>query len=208
MPQPVLLIEQPLPTPKRGFQRILSIVAIVFSCMFFACAGCCFLILFLFRPVVTDTSAGAEAAAEIITEWKLPERFEGKSGVTMDNRLMRFDIARFAHRDGRGVLVVGQLHSKLMPYSQQQAQLQDIMEKIAPELKKLDVNESETRTLVIRGIPSQFQIGLGEDRASTTKYRQVTGHFRGKLDDSVLILQCEEGFLTEQEIDDFLNSIK
>ena len=126
----------------------------------------------------------------------------------MDNMLMRIDIARFAHREGRGILIVGQLHSKLMPYVQQQAQLQDFMEKIAPELKMIDLNDHATRTLVIRGVPSQFETGLGEDRASTSKYRQVTGHFRGKLDNAVLILQCEEGFITEQEIDDFLNSIK
>ena len=95
-----------------------------------------------------------------------------------------------------------------MPYIQQQAQLQDFIEKIAPELKMIDLNDHTTRTLVIRGVPSQFETGLGEDRASTTKYRQVTGHFRGKLDNAVLILQCEEGFISEQEIDDFLNSIK
>ena len=208
MPQFELPIETPQPSRKQGFQRLLSIFAIVFCSVFFACAGCCFLFLILFRPQVVDTPEGAEAAASLITEWKLPESFEGKSGLTMDNMAIRIDIARFVHREGRGTLVIGQLHSKLMPYVQQQAQLQDFMEKIAPELKKIDVNKSETRTLVIRGVPSQFQIGLGEDLASTTKYRQITGHFRGKMDDSVLILQCEEGFFTDQEINDFLNSIK
>ena len=126
----------------------------------------------------------------------------------MDNLIMRIDIARFIHREGRGILVVGQMHLKMLPYSQQQSQLKEFVEKIAPELKMIDLSEQSTRTLDIRGVPSQFEIGLGEDRASTTKYRQVTGKFRGKLDDAVLILQCEDGFLTDQEIEDFLNSIK
>ena len=208
MPKSELPIETPPPTRHRGFERLISISAIVFCGLFFVCAGCCFLTFFLFRPQVVDTTEGAEAAASMITDWKIPETFEGKSGVTMDNMLMRIDIARFVHREGRGILIVGQLHSKLMPYIQQQAQLQDFIEKIAPELKMIDLNDHTTRTLVIRGVPSQFETGLGEDRASTTKYREVTGHFRGKLDNAVLILQCEEGFITEQEIDDFLNSIK
>ena len=208
MPKSELPIETPPPTRHRGFERLISISAIVFCGLFFVCAGCCFLTFFLFRPQVVDTTEGAEAAASMITDWKIPETFEGKSGVTMDNMLMRIDIARFVHREGRGILIVGQLHSKLMPYIQQQAQLQDFIEKIAPELKMIDLNDHTTRTLVIRGVPSQFETGLGEDRASTTKYRQVTGHFRGKLDNAVLILQCEEGFISEQEIDDFLNSIK
>ena len=208
MPKFELPIETPPPTRYRGFERLISISAIVFCGLFFVCAGCCFISFFLLRPQVTDTTEGAEAAASMITDWKIPETFEGKSGVTMDNMVMRIDIARFVHREGRGILIVGQMHLKTFPYSQQQSQLQDFMEKISPELKMIDLNEHVTRTLVIRGVPSQFDIGLGEDRASTTKYRQVTGKFRGKLDDSVLILQCEEGFFTEQEIDDFLNSIR
>ena len=208
MPKFELPIETPLPKRSRGFERLLSISAIVFCVLFFMCGGCCFLSFLLFRPQVVDTTEGAEAAASMITEWKLPESFVGKSSVTMDNLIMRIDIARFIHREGRGILVVGQMHLKMLPYSQQQSQLKEFVEKIAPELKMIDLSEQSTRTLDIRGVPSQFEIGLGEDRASTTKYRQVTGKFRGKLDDAVLILQCEDGFLTDQEIEDFLNSIK
>ena len=208
MPKFELPIETPQPKRNRGLERLLSISAIVFCGLFFVCAGCCFFSFLLFRPQVVETTEGAETAASMITEWKIPESFEGKSGVTMDNMVMRIDIARFVHRDGRGILIVGQIHLKMLPYSQQQSQVKDFMEKISPELKMIELDEHASRTLVIRGVPSQFESGLGEDRASTTKYRQVTGNFRGKLDNAVLILQCEEGFITEQEIDDFLNSIK
>ena len=208
MPKIELPIENPQPAPRRGFERLLSISAIFFCGLFFVCSGCCVLSFLLLRPQVVETAEGADAAASIITDWKVPETFEGKSGVTMDNILMRIDIASFIQREGRGILLVGQMHIKMMPSSQQQSQLKEFMEKIAPELKMIDLSEHSTRTLEIRGVPSQFEIGLGEDRGSTTKYRQVTGKFRGKLDDAVLILQCEEGFLTDQEIDDFLNSIK
>ncbi len=208
MPRLELPIETPSPTRSRGFLRLLSIGAIASCGVFFMCAGCCVLTMFLFFPHVDATREGAETAASKITDWKLPESFEGKSGVTIDNMFMRFDIALYAHREGRGVLIIEQLHTNLMTYEQKQTYLKDTIERISPELKKIDLNEHETRTLVIREVPSQFEIGRGEDRASTTKYRQVTGHFRGKLDDAVLILQGEEGFLTDQEIDEFLNSIK
>jgi hypothetical protein len=208
MPKFELPIETLQPTRNRGLKRVLSISAIVFCGLFFVCSGCCFFSFFLFRPQVVDTTEGAMAAASMVTEWKLPESFEGKSGLTMDNMMIRIDIAKFVHREGRGILIVGQMHLKMFPFSQQQSQLRDFMEKTAPELKMIDLSEHTTRTLEIRGVPTQFEIGVGEDRASTTLYRQVTGNFRGKLDEAVLILQCEEGFITEQEIDDFLNSIK
>ena len=201
-------IETSQPARNQGFQRLLSIGAIVLCGIFFACAGCCFLLSYLIRNQVVETPDEVAGVVSNITEWNPPESFEGKSGVTLDLKLMRFDIARFVHREGRGVLIIGQLHSIPKPNSDQLSQLKGFMEQIAPELKKIDLNEQENRTLVIRGIPSQFEIGTGEDRASTTKFRQVTGTFRGKLDDSVLIFQCEERFITEQEIDDFLNSIK
>ena len=209
MPEPELPpSQQSVPARKRGFQRVLSIIAIIVCCSFFACAGFCFLGLLIFGPKNVDTPAGANEVASHILDWTLPNSFAGKTGSTVDNSLFRLDVARFAHQEGRGDLVVGQLHNKWMPYPGQYSQLQDIMEKLVPNLKKLDLTEQVTKNRIIRGVPATFQVGRGEDRASTTRYRQVIGHFRGKLNDAVLILEVEAEFMTDEEIETFLDSIK
>lgn len=197
----------PSPVPKTRLQRILSITAILFGCSFFACAGCCLLGMVLLGPKNFDTAEGAQQVAEQITTWTLPQNFTGKSGATMDNYLMRFDVARFVQKQGRGNLVVGQFHYKLLPTADLQLQLKDIMEKLNPDLKKIDLAESETKTRPINGGIAKFQIGQGEDRATTTRYKQLIGQFRGKLNNAIVILECEEGFLTDQEINDFIDSI-
>jgi hypothetical protein len=202
---PIIL---PTSAPKQKRFRLLSIITIAASCCFFTCAGCCFLTVLFFRPQEVDTPAGAIDVAARITDWTLPDNFVGKSGVTLDNMILRIEIARFSQQQGRGSLIVAQAHSKLMPFSGQRQQLQDLVEKFVPELKKVDLKQPGSRTMSIRTKPAEFEIGTGEDRASTTRYRQVMGHFRGKGDEAVLILQCEEESITEEAIDEFLNSIK
>jgi hypothetical protein len=44
--------------------------------------------------------------------------------------------------------------------------------------------------------------------SSTTRFRRVVGEFKGKLDSTVLILECEQEFLTVEELDAFLKSIR
>lgn len=209
MPEPDLpSTPAPVPARKRGFQRFLSIVAVIVFCGFFACAGLCFVGILMFGPKVVDTPAGAEEVASHILDWTLPKDFVGKTGSTVDNALFRLDVARFVHQEGRGVLVVGQLHNKWMAYPRQYTQLQDIVEKLVPGLRKLELTQQESRTLLIRGVPATFQVGQGEDLASTTRCRQVLGQFRGKLNDAVLILEVEEDFMTDEEVQNFLDSIK
>lgn len=82
------------------------------------------------------------------------------------------------------------------------------MQQYVPELKKIKIDDERVTATTVRGLPGEFQVGSGEDRASTTKYRQVIGRFRGKVDDALLILQFEDEILSDQEIDDFIKSIR
>lgn len=208
MPAPEMPISySPPPVRQRGIQRLLSIAAVVFCCGFFACAGCCVLGMFVFGPKNVDTPEGVVQVAEQMINLTIPENYVGKSANTLDNFFFRLEIARFVHPRGRGDLVLCQLHYKWMPGAEMPNQLQEFVEKLAPDLKKLDLIESETRTSTINGVSAKFEIGRGEDRATTRRYRRVIGRFKGKLDNSIVILECEEEFLSDQEITDFINSI-
>lgn len=198
-------INSPPPVRGRRLARIISILAVTSSCFLFATAGCCFLLGLVFRPTIDATPAGADTVAARIIDWKLPANFSGESGYTRENPLFLFESAKFVQQQGRGRLVVAQLKSKV---SLIKVPIQDLVDQYAPELRKLNIEDPQTRTMTVNGLPATFQIGRGEDRASTTKYRQVVGHFRGKLDEGILILQFEDDVLTDKEVDEFLNSIK
>jgi hypothetical protein len=193
---------------RRRTARLFSIITVVSSCFLFAGAGCCFLTMLLFRPKVVDTPAGAHDVAAQILDWTLPADFKGMSGSTVDNPLLLFEIAEFAQQQGRGHLLVAQLQSKRTSIPDHRKYIENLVDQSVPELKKINVEEHQTRKLSVNGLPAEFQIGRGEDRASTTKYRQVIGHFRGKRDEAILILQFEDDLLTDKDIDDFLKSIK
>jgi hypothetical protein len=192
---------------KTVLQRVISIVAIFVCCGFLSCAGCCVLTMALLGPKNFDTPEGAEKVAADILSWTLPKNFAGKSAAVMDNFLMRFEVARFVQKQGRGNLVLGQLHYKWMPGTDLHLHLLEIVEKIAPDLKKIDVAESETRSPMINGAKAQFEIQKGEDRATTTRYRRVIGHFQQRLNTVIVILECEEEFLADEDLEDFINSI-
>lgn len=194
--------------------RILYFLSVASSCALFACAGCCYLTTWILRPEVSEDPNAAVQLAERIVRWTLPEGFVGKSTTTMDNALLKIEIAKFEQERGRGFIVLGRfaiLWMNAQSPEQQQTmrdQTQSILEQQAPSLKKIDDPEPITRSLTINDAPAEFRIVHGEDRASTTKYWQVTGRFRSNNADASLILQCEDELLTQTQIDAFLESLK
>lgn len=189
----------------RGPFRLLYFLSVASSCALFACAGCCYLTSWFLRAETSNDPKAAVQAAGRIIEWSLPPGFEGQSATKIDNSLVKLDLARFEQVQGRGFIVVGRIHGFLI---QSPEQLQSIIQQQTPDLKKIDAREKSTRAMAIHGDAAQFQIGHGEDLSSTTRYWQVTGRFRSEKDDAVLILQCEDEFLTEAQINAFLDSLK
>lgn len=187
--------------------RLPKVIAIASSLTLFACAGCCFLSTIVLRPQVINTPEGATEIAARINDWTLPAGFTGKMGIVQDFGVLIFEVAKFQHEQGRGTLVIGQFQSRLLQISGQRDQLQELTQRTAPELRKIKFDDLQKRTLTIHNLPATFEIGRGEDLASKSRYQQITGFYRGKVGDVILTFQCEEGILSDQEIDDFLKSI-
>ena len=193
---------------KPRFYRHPYFFSIASSTILISLVGCCFLSKFLMGFTQFDGATGANEVAARVIEWTPPKDFTGRQGVVFDNFAMEFDIAIYQHNEGRGVLVIAQLHWKSNSLEKNRAILQQFVEQLVPDLKKIDPAHSETRELSVHDKPAKFEISQGEDLASITKFRQVTAELQGKLDDAIIILQCEENYLTETEINDFIQSIK
>jgi hypothetical protein len=191
----------------RSYRR-LTIASITSSIVLLFCAGFCLLTTKLFGPTWYQGEEGANKVAGRIVEFTPPQGFKGKLGMEIDFRVFRFDVAKFVQDNGRGNLVVAQMSSQPFAAATDRNQIKQTVENMSPELKTLKVDHSRKKAMTIRSLPAEFQIQTGEDVASTTRLLEVTGTFRGKSDDAFLVLQCEEGILSDQEIEQFLQSIR
>jgi hypothetical protein len=190
--------------------RIWTAISIVMSISLFSCAGFCLLTTALIGPKISggdDPEKVVQVAAEM-TDLKLPRDFEGKARLVFETPIISMRLARFDQKEGRGLLLLGEVHNKVFVYQDEKKQLEQLIEKESSELKALNVTEQRIEKKVIRNLPAKFTIDTGDDLASTTKLTQVKGYFRGKSDEVILVLQCENGILSDQEIDEFLDSIK
>ena len=161
----------------------------------------------LFGPVQTKVPSEVETVAQRMASLQLPPQFQPTWGWSADNSLFWFQIARFDHSAKRGMLLIGELHVRPMANPHEQAQLRQLIDDSSPDLRLIDPKQTEVRKLTVRGIEAQFEIVTGEDRASTTKMRQVLGSFRGREGTVLLTLQAEAEQLTDEAIEALLASL-
>lgn len=187
--------------------RLPYLIAIVTGSCILTCAGCCILAAIFLQAERFEGPAGANDVASRITDWQMPPGFTGEFGAVADNAILRFDIAKFGHDKGRGIMVIAQTKWKMGNNRQSREMTEDLVGRLIPEFRKIDEKDCETRAATIRKTSAVFRICKGEDLASTTKLLQIKGQFLGKTADVALILQIEDGQVTDKEIDEFIESI-
>jgi len=161
----------------------------------------------VFGPTQTKLPSEVEQVAQRMASLHLPPEFQPTWGWSADHSLFWLQIARFDHRDKRGLLLIGELHIRPMSNPHEVAQLRQLMEDSSPELRLINPQQVESRTLTIRGADAKFEIVNGEDRASTTQMRQVTGTFKGREGTVFLLVQAEADHLSVAAIQKLLNSL-
>ena len=171
------------------------------------CGAGWIVIALLFSPSQTKVPAEIEAIALRMAPLRVPPQFQPAWGLEADHSLAWIQIARFDQNAGRGRLLIGELHVRLVPNPQDLDQLRVLLENSSPDLRSVAPKQTQERKLTIRGREAKFEIIDGEDRASTTKLRQVTGSFPGHEATAILILQAEAGYLSDEAIDDLLKSL-
>lgn len=161
----------------------------------------------LFGPAHTDVAAQIQIITQRIAAVRVPPLFQPVWGWEADNSLIWVQMARFDHRDGRGLMLIGEFHVRPVFNPTEQLQLRKLLEDSSPDLRLISPKDTEQRKLSVRGTETEFEIVTGEDRASTTKMRQVSGMFPGHKGTAMLILQAEEDCLSEEAITELLNSL-
>ena len=161
----------------------------------------------LFGPSHTVLPAQVEAIAQRVAPLRVPPQFQPTWGWEADHSVAWFQLARFDQSASRGLLLIGELHLRPMANPQEVDQLRNLIEQSSPDRRLIAPQQTRQSNLTIRGRSAQFEIVEGEDRASTTRLRQVTGTFPGREGTAILILQGEEDYLSNEAIDDLLKSL-
>lgn len=195
---------------RRAFQtRLLMFFAIGSTVMLVCCCIPLVILQFAFGPTVTREPAAVQAIAHEIAPLEIPADFSGSLAKSADNSLLLVRIARFDQSEGRGRMVIGQVHMKALPPGNEYDDklLQSLMDELYPGLRAIDAAETRKLTVKIHDQKVTFEIVKGEDRASTTKLTQVAGTFRTATGTNQLLLQVESEFITQDAIDNLLRSL-
>ena len=198
-----------IPVRRRTRQSKLTIIFAIFSGSVLVC--CCVPMVALqlaFGPVETKDPVAVEAAARQIAPLVIPPKFEGTIARTADNALLEVRVVRFDQAEGRGRLVIGQIHMKAVPPGNPHDAnlLQQVVDQLFPGLRLID-GKPRQEVLKIHGQKVTVEILEGEDRASTTRLKQVSGTFNGPSGAFQILLQAESDFITDEAIEALLQSL-
>lgn len=189
--------------------RLLMIFAVVSTGFLLFCCVPVVALQFLFGPDVTEKPEGVSAIAQKIAPLTIPPKFSGIHGRTADNMLLMAHLARFDHEEGRGRLVIGEFHMRSPNIGPEFDAnfLQRLIDEVNPGMRTIETKQSREKVVTIHGQNAKFEIAEGEDVASTTRLKQVTGTFKGPSGEAQLVLQAEFEFVTDEAIDALIDSL-
>lgn len=185
---------------------LMSVGIVSLGVVFFGCISCA-LIQNLFGPKKTKVAGEIDQITASILPITVPAGYEPSVGVAADNSLMLLELCRYQQKQGRGLLLIGQFNLRQGPWPGDEASLRRFLEAEESSLRLITPQKKSVRSFVVREKRATFEIVEGEDRASTTKLRQVTGTFPGREGVGMLILQAEQGFLSDADIETLLQAL-
>jgi hypothetical protein len=201
---------------RRALQsRLLMIFAIGCTVMLTCCCVPMVVLQIAFGPTEFKKPADIDAVAKQIAPIVVPPGFTGVLASTADNAAWRVRIAKYDQDQGRGRLLIAQIRTHMSkPFLNaedngklEEQMLQTLMNDLYPGLKNLNVKTTRTKLVRLHGTDVTFTIDEGEDLTSTTRRRQVFGKTITPDGAIQLVLQVEDGFITDEAIDAMLDSM-
>jgi hypothetical protein len=198
---------------RRALQsRLLMIFAIGSTVILICCCVPILVVQIVFGPQEFTTPADVDAVAKQIAPIVVPPAFTGVRAITVDNSGLLIRVAKYDQDQARGRLLIGQMHFNLKsPFFKteevEDQRLQSLMNELYPGLQNLDVKKTRPKTINLHGTDIVFTIDEGQDLGSSTRRRQVMGKAITPEGAIQLVLQVEDGFITDEAIDAMLNSL-
>lgn len=197
-------------TPRGCGCRSVILLGLLGGMLFLVCGGACGFLVYLFTPSVSTSADEIVLIQQEIAPLAVPAFLEPVLAQKLDNPLVTLRQCVYRHQEGRGVL---RLMETKVKFGEDEAGARQMLDQLSQdktggEIHRLEVSRSETREFIIQQESVPFRFDEGRDLSSATRYRQVSGDFRGKNGWARLILQLEEEVWDEDAVTALLNSLK
>lgn len=161
--------DAPVPPPSKKMNGCLLATLIIGGVGFFGLLVCCGGGVWLgtmFIPKVMNVPAEVTAVGNSILETKLPDDFQPTNANTMDNPFFDMKFARFAQKEGKGILILRSMKMKMGDANQANIQLAAWRVQDETEINSnLSLRKSESKEVTIGGQKVAVIIGEGTDLA-------------------------------------------
>ncbi len=203
------------PGMSSGMKIIIILLCVGGGSMLLCCGGC-FYIGWKFKEGMSDDPQVVAAVSKDIVDMEIPATFQPRASFKMDFPFVpKVSFAIYAAQGERGMLMLmNYVDPNAKPGEFGEAEEKQLQQQMQQQpghaARNLDVGESKTRSFNIRGQKVAVKFVKGVDPQTKAKFRQVSTTFKGKQENSIVILQLQlaEELYKEDEIDKMLKSIK
>lgn len=201
--------DAPRPPVRRRFPSrltmgfaVLSSVVLVFCCVPMV------ILQIMLGPKEIHEPADVVAQALDIAPVVLPANFQGTIARRTEGSLLQLVIARLDHEEGRGRLILGRCRMSASDAGNELETLllQNMVDNLYPGQRSIDA-KPQTRTVNSPSGPLEFEYLEGEDRASVTRLKQISGVFHGPQGTLQVLLQAEAEFVSDESINELIHSV-
>lgn len=201
--------------PKKGmstFAKFLLVFGIVGGMGMLVCCGACGFLGYSFAPRVATTPQEVAQMGDKICEITLPETYEGRQSMEIDNFMMLMRLALFERTDGKGRLML----MEVLPRMGNEADFKEgfqkgfaeSFDKQQEQFHNLVNTSSEKKSFTLGGQEVEFVFEKGEDAGSKTTLHQVRGSFTGKEGMVTFTLELEDSVWDQSEVEAIIQSIR
>jgi hypothetical protein len=201
--------------PKQGmstFSKFLLVFGIVGGMGMLACCGACGFIGYSFAPNVSSSPQEVAAMGAKICDITLPEIYQGRQSMEIDNFMMLMRLVHFERTDGKGRLMLMEVLPRMGNEKDFKEGFQKGFAKSFDEQQDqfhtLVNTSSEKKTFVLGGQEAEFVFEKGDDAASKTTLHQVRGTFTGKEGVVTFTLEIEDSVWDQDEVEAIIQSIR
>lgn len=201
---------QPEPPRKQGMStgvKVLLILLCIGGVFALLCCGGVVYFAYSFRNAMSEDPVVVKEVTKTIADIDIPPNFE--PAVSMDINVftvkMRFVVYQTKNKSGTLMLM-----EMAVANASEEDMRQSMNERgQGQNMKKLQINKTETKTFKVRGKDVPFTFAEAVDKKTKTEYEQVSGKFPGKDNGVVmLVLQVPKKDYNEDQVIKMIKSIK
>lgn len=203
--------QQTPPPPKSGMSggtKLLLILGGIGGLLALVCCGGIGFVVFKYRNAMSTDPATVRATTSEIATIAIPDGFTPVMSMNLPWPPMK--MATYQDSSQQGMIVLMEMDASMggADPEQMRIQMQQQLRQQGQPQADVQVQQSETRQLTVRGQPTEFVFSKGTNTQTNTEFWQVTGTFQSQGGTALLIVMVPADQMTEEEIVEFIESIQ